>query len=106
MPPLTAVEALELTAVHSVAGLLPADQGIIAFRPFPAPHHTVSSAGSWAAAIQCGLSARAYGKVLRVARTIADLEGSEAVGASHVAEAIQARLLDRDPQANMQLAFA
>ncbi len=44
-----------------------------------------------------GLSARAYDKVLRVARTIADLDGSEAVHAAHVAEAIQARLLDRDP---------
>jgi magnesium chelatase family protein len=43
-----------------------------------------------------GLSARAYGKVLRVARTVADLDGSDAVGAPHVAEAIQARLLDRE----------
>ncbi|MDC3962158.1 YifB family Mg chelatase-like AAA ATPase [Polyangium jinanense] len=43
-----------------------------------------------------GLSARAYGKVLRVARTIADLDGGGAVRANHVAEAIQARLLDRD----------
>lgn len=42
-----------------------------------------------------GLSARAYGKVLRVARTIADLDGSEAVRALHVAEAIQARVMDR-----------
>jgi len=41
------------------------------------------------------LSARAYDKVLRVARTIADLEGSTAVKSAHVAEAIQMRLLDR-----------
>lgn len=42
-----------------------------------------------------GLSARAYSKVLRVARTIADLEGATSVRAPHVAEAIQSRLLDR-----------
>ncbi len=43
-----------------------------------------------------GLSARAYTKVLRVARTVADLAGDPVVGAPHVAEAIQMRLLDRD----------
>jgi magnesium chelatase family protein len=43
-----------------------------------------------------GLSARAFTKVVRVARTIADLEGSERVKAPHVAEAIQARLVDRE----------
>ncbi|MEM6554182.1 MAG: ATP-binding protein, partial [Planctomycetota bacterium] len=42
-----------------------------------------------------GLSARAYDKVRRVARTIADLEASETVAAHHVAEAVQYRLLDR-----------
>jgi magnesium chelatase family protein len=43
-----------------------------------------------------GLSARAYSKVLRVARTIADLDGAAAVRASHVAEAVATRLLDRE----------
>jgi magnesium chelatase family protein len=40
-------------------------------------------------------SARAYHRVLRLARTIADLAGADAVGATHVAEAVQYRRLDR-----------
>jgi len=44
-----------------------------------------------------GLSLRAYAKVLRVSRTLADLEGSDAVRRRHVAEAVQYRRLDRAP---------
>lgn len=43
-----------------------------------------------------GLSARAYDKVLRIARTCADLDGSEGVESAHLADALQMRHLDRE----------
>jgi magnesium chelatase family protein len=45
LPDMTLDEALETTRIHSVAGLLPHSQPLIATRPFRAPHHTISDAG-------------------------------------------------------------
>ena len=45
LPPMTNEEALEVTKIYSVSGLLPPDTPLIRKRPFRAPHHTISNAG-------------------------------------------------------------
>jgi predicted ATPase with chaperone activity len=67
------------------------DCGGLAARPWvdPGPDNEISSATN------LGLSARAHDKVLRVARTIADLEGSDGIKPQHLAEGVGYRSLDR-----------
>lgn len=45
LPPMTTEEALEVTKIYSVSGLLPADTPLIRHRPFRSPHYTISNAG-------------------------------------------------------------
>jgi magnesium chelatase family protein len=61
-------------------------------------HCRIAASGEYllrAAVQRLGLSARAYHRVLRLARTIADLAGEDRIGSGHLAEAIQYRALDR-----------
>ena len=83
------VERYQGTRAHSNAQLRPAQIK---------KHCRIDGPGSTLieqAVARLGLSARAYMRILKVARTIADLEQKESIAASHVAEAIQYRSLDR-----------
>lgn len=45
LPPLTLNEALDVSKVHSIAGMMTSNQALVAKRPFRTPHHTISDAG-------------------------------------------------------------
>ena len=45
LPPLTLPEALEVTKIHSIAGVLDSRRGLVTLRPFRSPHHTISDGG-------------------------------------------------------------
>jgi len=83
------VERLAGTDMHCNANMTAA-----AVREFCHLSHDVTSLLR-AAVDQFGLSARAYERILKVSRTIADLEGADGLAVHHVAEAVQYRTLDR-----------
>jgi len=68
-----------------------------------APMERAAEALVGQAVSELGLSARAYDKVRRLARTLADLDGSDEIGMAHAAEAIGYRLLDRSTPAMARL---
>ncbi len=45
LPAISFEEAMESTRIHSIAGMLGPDQGLVAQRPFRAPHHSISQPG-------------------------------------------------------------
>jgi magnesium chelatase family protein len=67
LPPLSATDSVEVTAVHSIAGTLTADEPLIAEPPFVAPHHTTSVAalvGGGTGLARPGAVSKAHGGVL------------------------------------------
>jgi magnesium chelatase family protein len=89
LPELTPVEALEVTAIHSVAGLLSGDTPLITRPPFVAPHHT----SSVAALVGGGTGIARPGAVSRAHRGVLFLDEYAEVGNS-VLEALRTPLED------------
>ena len=85
-------ERLKGSGVFCNAKMTPAQ-----IRDFCASNLTESAVATLSGAFErMGLSARGYDRILKVARTIADLAGSKEIDAPHVAEAVQLRSLDRN----------
>ena len=100
--PSAAVRARVVAARERQAARLGGEAGVYANAQMTAPqvrrHCRLDDTGQAllrTAITRLGLSARAHDRILKVARTIADLAGEPAVGAAHVAEAVQYRSLDR-----------
>ena len=66
------------------------------FKGFILPDENAKEAAIVQAMKRLNLSARAYDRILKVARTIADLEASKSIESKHISEAIQYRSLDRE----------
>ncbi|MED5811807.1 YifB family Mg chelatase-like AAA ATPase [Mycolicibacterium sp. 050232] len=89
LPPLSDTESLEVTAIHSVAGLLAADTPLITRAPFVAPHHT----SSVAALVGGGSGLARPGAVSRAHRGVLFLDEFAEMGASAL-EALRTPLED------------
>jgi magnesium chelatase family protein len=64
LPPMAPEEALDVTKIYSVAGMLPSDTPLIMQRPFRAPHHTISHAGACVAAVDACAASRSANSAL------------------------------------------
>jgi len=60
LPEMMPGEALEVTKIYSVSGLLPSDTPLIAQRPFRAPHHTISHAGASVVGVEACAASRSW----------------------------------------------
>jgi magnesium chelatase family protein len=89
LPPLTPDEALEVTAIHSVAGLLSSDAPLITRPPFVAPHHT----SSVASLVGGGVGMARPGAVSRAHRGVLFLDECAEIGVSAL-EALRTPLED------------
>ena len=99
LPALTEAEALEVTVVHSVAGLLDPDTPLITAPPFVAPHHT----SSIAALIGGGSGLAKPGAVSRASSILADRPRKTRLRGHAVPDAGWRRTLEHSSQENMPI---